>query len=200
MGWLDDVLGRRGDRDSARTPAPGAPREVPTSAEILQAVAAVQERVDREAPGVVSARVQHIGVTLEHMAPNLDRMGTASLEAHTVVATATSYLPEAVNAYLRLPRGFADRRAVTDGKTALMLLVDQLDLLAATVGKISDAVARQDANALIAHGMFLEEKFGGSSLAIAPDLPTPAQGQEQGHQAGDTGATGSADTAEEGRG
>lgn len=171
MGWLDDVLGRRDDRDSARTAAQSPSREVPTSAEILQAVTAVQERVDREAPGVVSSRVQQIGVTLEHMAPNLDRMGTASREAHIVVATATSYLPEAVNAYLRLPRGFADRRAVTDGKTALMLLVDQLDLLAATVGKISDAVARQDANALIAHGMFLEERFGASQLALAPDLP-----------------------------
>ena len=81
-----------------------------------------------------------------------------------MVATATSYLPEAVDAYLRLPRDFADTRAVSQGKTSLMLLCDQLDLLAITLGKISDAMSRQDANALIAHGDFLAQKFRSGSL------------------------------------
>ena len=31
-------------------------------------------------------------------------------QAHTVLRTATSYLPEAVAGYLRLPRDFADNR------------------------------------------------------------------------------------------
>jgi len=36
-------------------------------------------------------------------------------------------------------------------------------------------VSREDANALVAHGQFLAEKFGESSLALAPDagLDTP---------------------------
>lgn len=45
-----------------------------------------------------------------------------------------------------------------------MLLCDQLDLLSTTLGRISDAISRQDANALIAHGDFLAEKFGKGSL------------------------------------
>ncbi len=45
-----------------------------------------------------------------------------------------------------------------------MVLVDQLDLLAATMDKIFDAVYRADAEALVAHGRFLAEKFGHSSL------------------------------------
>lgn len=113
---------------------------------------------------MVFARVQRIGTRVAEMVPRLDRMGVASLEAHTVVATATSYLPEALDAYLRLPREFADNRVVADGKTSLMLLIDQLDLLAVTLGRISDAVSRQDANALIAHGDFLADKFGKGSL------------------------------------
>lgn len=163
MSWLDNLLGRkpaRPDRfaDSAPPPPP------PTSAEILAAVEAVEARIAGRAPAVVTARVHRIGTRVAEMVPRLDRMGVASLEAHTVVATATSYLPEAVDAYLRLPRDFADRRVVSGGKTSLMLLCDQLDLLSTTLGRISDAISRQDANALIAHGDFLAEKFEKGSL------------------------------------
>jgi hypothetical protein len=89
-----------------------------------------------------------------------------------VVATATSYLPEALGAYLRLPRQFADHRPVDAGRTSLMVLCDQLDLLALKMDEIFDAVCRADADALVAHGQFLAEKFGaGSALKIAPELP-----------------------------
>ena len=90
-------------------------------------------------------------------------LGGGSRDAHSVMATATSYLPEALEAYLRLPRSFADRRPVDGNKTSLMVLVDQLDLLAVTMEKIRDAVYRADAEALVAHGRFLAEKFGHSA-------------------------------------
>ena len=79
------------------------------------------------------------------------------------MATATDYLPEAVGGYLRLPREFADNRPVDRGKSSLLLLIDQLDLLAATMDQVFDAVCREDAAALVAHGRFLEEKFGAAS-------------------------------------
>ena len=83
------------------------------------------------------------------------------------VATATDYLPEAVGGYLRLPRDWADTRPIDGYKTSLMVLVDQLELLASTMDKILDAANRADAQALIAHGMFLQAKFGTPS---GPDL------------------------------
>ena len=93
------------------------------------------------------------------------------------MATATDYLPEAIGGYLRLPRQWADTRPVDRGKTSLMILIDQLDLLAATMDKVFDAVNRADAAALIAHGRFLQEKFGtgstGGGLAIGPTASTP---------------------------
>jgi hypothetical protein len=107
-------------------------------------------------------------------------LGAGSRQAHTVVATATSYLPEAVGGYLRLPRDFADRRVVSKGKTSLMVLCDQLDLLGATLDKISDAVSRADADALVAHGLFLAEKFGGGSgLELAPGAGSDTPQVEQ---------------------
>ena len=86
------------------------------------------------------------------------------------MATATDYLPEAVGGYLRLPRQFADSRPVDRGKSSLMVLIDQLDLLAATMDKVFDAVCRADADALVAHGRFLAEKFGSASTGGALDV------------------------------
>lgn len=163
MGWWDGVLGRMTGNDQPAEPQIDVP-DPPTSAEIMASVEALEQRIAGRVPPMVFARVQRIGTRVAEMVPRLDRMGVASLEAHTVVATATSYLPEALDAYLRLPREFADNRVVADGKTSLMLLIDQLDLLAVTLGRISDAVSRQDANALIAHGDFLADKFGKGSL------------------------------------
>jgi len=169
MGWF----GLRRDRP----PAPAAPQPMPvpappTGTQILDAVTAVERRIDGKVPPLVTARVHRITGIVTDMVPRLDRLGGGTQQAHTVVATATSYLPEAVDAYLRLPRDFADNREVSGGKTSLMLLVDQLDLLGTTLQQISDAVSRQDAQALVVHGAFLAEKFGTS-----PTLTLPGTGE-----------------------
>ena len=172
MSWLDRLRGRRQEPEIAAGPVVPA---APTTAEILASAHQVEQQIAGKVPAAVTARVLRITRTVDDMAPRLDRLGAGSRQAHTVVATATSYLPEAVGGYLRLPRDFADRRVVHQGKTSLMVLCDQLDLLGVTLDKISDAVSREDANALVAHGAFLAEKFAGSSLALAPEagLDTP---------------------------
>ncbi len=101
--------------------------------------------------------------------PRLRNLGLGSPQAYSVMATATDYLPEAIGGYLRLPRDWADSRPIEGGKTSLMLLIDQLDLLSATMDRIFDAVVRVDADALIAHGRFLQDKFG-----PLPPPPDPA--------------------------
>jgi hypothetical protein len=119
-------------------------------------------------PGIVQARIERIASTVRAIIPRLDQLGAGSAQAHTVVRTATSYLPEAVAAYVRLPRDFADRRPVSGAKTSLSVLCDQLDLLAAKMDDLFDAACRADADALIAHGRFLADKFGSGALAIDP--------------------------------
>lgn len=119
------------------------------------------------APPVVISRVVRIARTINDALPRLRHLGLGSPEAYSVVATATSYLPEAVGGYLRLPREWADTRPIDGYKTALMVLVDQLELLGSTMDKILDAANRADAQALLAHGMFLQAKFGTPS---GPDL------------------------------
>ena len=66
-----------------------------------------------------------------------------------------------------------------------MVLIDQLDLLAATMDKVFDAVCRADADALVAHGRFLAEKFGSTSTGGALDVgsaplpPMPGTGRRR---------------------
>jgi hypothetical protein len=131
------------------------------------------DRLQRETRGKVSpavqARINRVATTVRATIPRLDQLGAGSVQAHAVVRTATSYLPEAVAAYMRLPRDFADRRAVSGGKTSLSVLCDQLDLLGSKMDEVFDAACRADADALIAHGRFLAEKFNSGALALDPD-------------------------------
>jgi hypothetical protein len=139
---------------------------VPTGPELLAQIDTIGPQIQGRVPSMVQARVDKITNTLRDTVPRLSQLGGGSRDAHSVMATVTSYLPEALGAYLRLPRSFADRRPIEGGKTALLVLIDQLDLLSATMDEIFQAVCRSDAEALVAHGRFLEEKFGKRSQAL----------------------------------
>lgn len=174
MSWLGDAVDRVLGRRPAREPAVELPR-VRTDAEILADLDRFEAGIDDRVPPIVEARVRRIARTVRDIVPRLEQLGPGSPQAHSVIATATSYLPEAVGGYLRLPRSWADSRPVSGGKTSLMLLVDQLDLLAVTMDRVLDAVLRDDAAALVAHGAFLQEKFGpGGGVLTLGDVQAPA--------------------------
>ena len=157
MGFWDWLTGR----SRKQAPPPVTVPPAPTEADILASLARVEAMLaDGTAPAVVRSRVQRIDRTIRETLPKLPQLGWGSSDAYAVVATATDYLPEAVGGYLRLPRDWADSRPIEGGKTALMILVDQLELLASTMSKMLDAANRADAEALIAHGRFLQAKFG----------------------------------------
>jgi hypothetical protein len=172
MGWWDDLLGRVSGRE--RPPGPEQRvvlPPVPTSADLLAALAQVEALVaDAAVPAPVASRVARVTRTVRETIPRLDRLGSGSPQAYSVMATATDYLPEAVGGYLRLPRDWANSRPVDGGRTSLMVLIDQLDLLARTMDQVLDAVNRSDAAALVAHGRFLAEKFGHASTGGALDV------------------------------
>ena len=169
MGFWDGLFGRRQEPEAEPLPAP------PTEDDIRAALDTVGDTLrSRNAPPVVRARVQRIDKTIRGTLPRLRDIGLGSYDGFSVMTTATDYLPEALDNYLRLPREWADTRPIEGHKTALMILVEQLDLLAATMDKIFDAANRADAQALIIHGRFLEAKFGhGAESTITVDGPVP---------------------------
>ena len=169
--WVAKVTGRRAPEPVAVTVSPPAPTEADIMAALDRADAMVAGGV---VPGPVQSRVKRITATVRQTMPRLRNLGLGSADAYAVMATATDYLPEAVSGYLRLPRDWADSRPIEAGKTSLMLLIDQLDLLGSTMDKIFDAVVRVDAAALVAHGRFLQEKFGHPG-STPPAPPTKTQ-------------------------
>lgn len=150
--------------ESEPTPVPAAPTEQDILASLNRVNAMLREA---NASPLVISRVVRIARTIHTTLPRLRNLGLGSAEAYSVVACATSYLPEAVAGYLRLPREWADTRPIDGYKTSLMVLVDQLELLGSTMDQILDAANRADAQALLIHGKFLQAKFGQPS---GPDL------------------------------
>jgi hypothetical protein len=156
--WLTRLFKRR----------PSAPPARSDDDETLASLDRLQAAIAGNVPDMVVARVDRVASVVRETVPRLPNLGPGSLTAHAVLRTATSYMPEAVNAYMRLPRSFADHRPVSNGKTSLTVLCDQLDLLGSKMDDVFDAVCRADADALIAHGRFLAEKFGSGALALDP--------------------------------
>jgi hypothetical protein len=175
-GFWDRLFGRGQGREDGR--APQAERDegfvvppVPTADDLFAALDRVEAMVgDGAVPAPVASRVRRVERVVRDTIPRLPSLGAGSPQAYSVMATATDYLPEAVGGYLRLPRQFADTRPVDHGKSSLMVLIDQLDLLASTMDKVFDAVCRDDAAALVAHGRFLAEKFGTASMGGSLDV------------------------------
>lgn len=146
----------------------------PTEQDIRAALNQVNALLDTQnAPPVVRSRVQRIARTINATLPRLSQLGLGSEESYSVVATATDYLPEALQSYLRLPRDWADTRPIDGPKTALMVLIEALELLGVTMDQILDAANRADAQALIAHSRFLDAKFGHTSDGPDLTLGTP---------------------------
>ena len=174
MGAFGDLLARLTGRPAVPRAEAPAVAPVPTAADLLAALDRVEALVaDGAVPAPVASRVTRVVAVVRDAVPRLDRLGAGSENAYVVMATATDYLPEAVGGYLRLPREWANARPIDNGRTSLMVLIDQLDLLARTMDQVLDAVNRSDAAALIAHGRFLADKFGHPATGGQLDLGRP---------------------------
>jgi hypothetical protein len=177
-GRFWDRLLRRGDRPQLADVVVVPP--VPTANDLYAALDRVEAMVTEGAvPAPVASRVRRVDRIVRDTVPRLASLGAGSPQAYTVMATATDYLPEAVGGYLRLPRAFADSRPVDRGRSSLVVLTDQLDLLASTMDQVYDAVCRADAAALVAHGRFLAEKFGTASTGGSLDIAAGPEGRLQ---------------------
>ena len=115
MGFWDWLGGKSEEPEAS---ADDELAKAPTATDISASLTSVETLVaDPAVPAVVRARARQITATVRNTLPRLDLLGLGSYDAYTVVATATDYLPEAIGAYLRLPRDWADSRPVENGKT-----------------------------------------------------------------------------------
>jgi hypothetical protein len=129
----------------------------------------IQRRTYGRVPPAIGRKIARIAAMITETLPRADALGVGSPGQYVLVQCAADYLPTALQAYLDLPRGYADRHVVSDGKTPLELLSDQLDVLERQIGEVADAVNRADTEKLIVNGRFLAEKFGHGPLDIDGD-------------------------------
>ena len=155
-------LAARVSRLFRRRPAPTSEPPVDEAA-VRRALAANQRLAQGRLPAPAMAKLLKIQRQITDLLPMAREFPTGSRDLYVVQRTATDYLPATLQAYLALPPQFAATKVVENGKTALQLVDEQLDLLAAQLEEITDAVHRQDSDRLLANGRFLEERFGTKS-------------------------------------
>jgi hypothetical protein len=153
----------------ARPPAGSGRGGAASTREGLAAV----ERVERLAataglPTAAVARVRLVCAALREALKRCAAMAAPDAEAYTLIATATGYLPDALEAYLELPAQWAVEQPGQDGRTSLMVLCDSLDLLTVVTRDALGDMIRRDARALVVHDRFLRDRFGRSSLDLGP--------------------------------
>lgn len=134
--------------------------------DVQRSLQRMQRRTLTRVPNRIGFKVATIATTITEVLPRAGALGVGSPGPYVLVRCATDYLPTALHAYLDLPRSYADHHVVADGKTALALLSEQLDVLAKQIAEIAENVNCADSDKVIANGRFLADKFGRGPLYI----------------------------------
>ncbi len=134
--------------------------------EVQRSLRDVQRRALPPVPREIRFKIKRITTTITELLPRAGALGAGSPDQYVLVRCATDYLPTAFQAYLDLPRDYADHRVVADGKTPLALLSEQLDVLTTQIDQVADRVNGVHSDKLIANGRFLSQKFGPGALDL----------------------------------
>jgi hypothetical protein len=136
-------------------------------ANLNRAMAEQERRLRGRAPDDVMAAVGRVHAQVREVLAHRDALPPGSPDAFVVERTALDYLPSALESYLNLPRAYANRVPISKGRTARQVLLAQLALLEAKLGEVLEAIAKGDTDRLLAHGRFLQDRFGRSEMDIA---------------------------------
>src|SRR2546430_10350538 len=99
-------------------------------------------------PPEVMARVLKIRQIIVGILPRSGNLPPGSPQLFVIERTATDCLPTSLQAYLNLPRTYATRHPVQDGKTPKGVLLAQLASLETKMHEVADCVDRNDSDRL----------------------------------------------------
>jgi hypothetical protein len=128
----------------------------------------IVSQAEQRLPNELAAKVAAIQGTILDLLPRINASSIDRRDLFALERTVAEYLPQTLNNYLTLPRVYADSHAVAGGKTPRKLLAGQLDLIEEKMQAISEAVAKDDVDKLLAQGRFLEERFGKNTELALP--------------------------------
>jgi len=134
-------------------------RNETTQSDLTEGIEELINKSRAKLPQEAVDRLLQIRDVVVALAPKLFAGGIAMNSSISLVNAVNRDLPETVQNYLRLPAAFATLHVIDNGKTCKQLLIDQLDLLSGQLSKIAESVYKEDADALVVNGRFLQEKF-----------------------------------------
>jgi len=117
----------------------------------------------------VLARYESIHRRMLGMLPRMGQLQGSSQDLYILHRTASDYLPTAVRSYLSVARAGGAEQPLPDGRTPRQAVLEQLDLMDARIADIGEALDRNDLDRLLAHGRFLEARFGDGLGTTAGD-------------------------------
>ena len=130
---------------------------------LSEKLAAVSGRV----PPEVMIRLRRIELAIRsEILPRLEVLPLGSHELYLVERTASAYLPAALDAYLCLPAGYVSPLPGTEGRSALDILLEELDVLEAGMRSVAATVHRADMTRLLVHQHFLNARFQGEQEGL----------------------------------
>ena len=126
----------------------------------------IRFRVSPDVEGAVEDVVRSIILTL----PPEEQKGFSAIDPTVMLIrqTALHYVPKLLDDYLAIPRMYAERVAISDGKTAKDVLIEQLRVIEEKMKETYLAMYRSDADRLLANARFLQERFQRSVFDKVP--------------------------------
>ncbi|MXV21652.1 hypothetical protein [Deinococcus xianganensis] len=178
LGWLASGGPARGRRrapkvqaEVAELPAQASGKPIPAPVTPSAAEGPLASFLaDARLPAQARAQLVALNLRTQEALSLLKDQGLEGTEGFFVArAIREEYAPEAVQAYLKLPRSLADTGVIQDGKTGAALLSEQLELLLDGVQEIIAGSLQSGGQALLTHGRFLRERFA----KVEQDLRVP---------------------------
>lgn len=108
-------------------------------------------------PTPAAALVDSIGVKLETLAPQLERLTDQEPAAQEVRRLLADHLPELVTGYQSIPQPL--RREERNGRVPEQQLIEGLSVIDAEITRMSESLASGDLNRLAIQNRFLEMKY-----------------------------------------
>ncbi|MDH2131564.1 hypothetical protein N5J77_10550 [Sphingobium yanoikuyae] len=108
-------------------------------------------------PAPAVTLVDSIGVKLETLAPQLERLGEQDPAAHEIRKLLADHLPELVTGYQSIPAPL--RREERNGRVPEKQLIEGLSVIDAEIGRMSEQLASGDLDKLATQNRFLELKY-----------------------------------------
>lgn len=108
-------------------------------------------------PAPAVTLVDSIGVKLETLAPQLERLGEQDPAAQEIRKLLADHLPELVTGYQSIPEPL--RREERNGRVPEKQLIDGLGVIDAEIARMSETLASGDLDKLAVQNRFLELKY-----------------------------------------